>query len=178
MYMYMHIPFYVILYAQKTALYESISCNPRSQYRCRAIVLLLSIQCSVVVFYTPIYMRARARVCVCMCIFIFIQYFVFTKWKKYNSRKLSAFGKRKLWVFSNKQFIQYNIVIISFLYIGEQQDCNDALCHTVFLVGRHPIKPEWERLVSLCENIIRENITFIYHTSDMIKCYNNKLCFA
>ena len=26
------------------------------------------------------------------------------------------------------------------------------LCHTVTLVGRHPIKPEWERLVSLCHS--------------------------
>ena len=37
--------------------------------------------------------RVRVRVCVCVCVCVCVYVcFVFTKWEKYNSRKLSVFG--------------------------------------------------------------------------------------
>ena len=115
-YICIHISFCVTLYVQKTtALYESISCNqydPRSQYHCRTTVL--SMQCSVVVFYTHhIYIYVCVCVCVCiyvyvyMCVYVYIYIYLYSVFcsqnRKNSSRILSAFDKRRLWVLYNKR---------------------------------------------------------------------------
>ena len=127
-YICIHISFCVTLYVQKTtALYELISCNqydPRSQYHCRTTVL--SMQCSVVVFYTHhIYICVCVCVCVCIyvciCIYIYIHIYIYLysvfclQNRKNSSRILSAFDKRRLWVLYNKRLstIQYLILVLA-----------------------------------------------------------------
>ena len=109
-YICIHISFCMTLYVWKTtALYESISCNqydPRSQYHCRTTVL--SMQCSVVVFYTHhIYICVCVCVCVCIyvciCIYIYLYSVFCSQNRKNSSRILSAFDKRRLWVLYNKR---------------------------------------------------------------------------
>ena len=170
------------MYQKTTALYESISCNqydPRSQYRCRATEL--SIQCSVVVFYTQPYIC----MCVCVCVYLYSVLCPQNR-KKCSSRILSAFGKRRLWVLSNKRFstIQYLILVLAnkivmmhrvtlCLLLEGTLEGQNCLLWCVFLVGRHPIKPAWKRLASLCHSW-----KYHFYLSYKWYSYNNNLRFV
>ena len=165
-FLYVYIYAYIYRFAWRcmcqktTALYESISCNqydPRSQYRCRATEL--SIQCSVVVFYTQPYMC----VCVCVCVCIYIVFCVHKIEKNVVAEYCLPLIREGYGCFITSDSVQYSTISHPCII---EQDCNDAPCRTVSFVGRHsrrpklvivmcvscwhPIKPEWERLASLC----------------------------
>ena len=85
--------------------------------------------------------------------------------EKCSSRILSAFDKRRLWVLSNKRLstIQYLILVLAnkivmmhrvtlCLLLEGTLEGQNCLLWCVFLVGRHPIKPAWKRLASLCHS--------------------------